>query len=214
MSAALARLARATGESRFADGARRAIAYERSVFVREQSNWPDFRSSADPNHFMWSWCHGAPGILLARHVIVSTGLADDQTVGEQEMARTSTVAELMRQLNAHHAEPAAHLCCGVLGLTSLLRIDADAAGGAINPVVEQAETMLIEQAQINGSYTLFSVENGSLNLPGLLTGKAGVALALLEAADGMRLLPAVLSAGLINPSVNFSNRTLASLQQA
>jgi hypothetical protein len=58
------------------------------------------------------------------------------------------------------------------------------------------------------------VENGSLNLPGLLTGKAGVALALLEAADGMRWLPAVLSAGLINPSVNFSNRTLASLQQA
>jgi hypothetical protein len=43
------------------------------------------------------------------------------------------------------------------------------------------------------------VDNGSLNLPGLLTGKAGVALALLEAADGMRWLPAVLSAGLIHP---------------
>jgi hypothetical protein len=130
---------------------------------------------------------------------VGTGLADDQTVGEQEVARTSTVAALMSRLNAQHAEPAAHLCCGVLGLTSVLRIDADSAGGAINPLVEQAETKLIEQAQSNGSYTLFSVDHGSLNLPGLLTGKAGVALALLEAADGMRWLPAVLSAGLIHP---------------
>ena len=199
MAAALARLARATGESRFADGARRAIAYERSVFVGDKDNWPDFRTSSEPNQFMWSWCHGAPGILLSRHVIVGTGLADDQTVGEQEVARTSTVAALMSRLNAQHAEPAAHLCCGVLGLTSVLRIDADAAGGAINPLVEQAETKLIEQAQSNGSYTLFSVDNGSLNLPGLLTGKAGVALALLEAADGMRWLPAVLSAGLIHP---------------
>jgi type 2 lantibiotic biosynthesis protein LanM len=198
MAAALARLAQATGESRFADGAIRAITYERSVFVGSQDNWPDFRSSTEPNAFMWSWCHGAPGILLARHVIVSTGLADEQTAREQDIARASTVAALTRLLNTQRDEPAAHLCCGLLGITSLLRIDADAAGFSINPVVLQAEHQVFTQAKRNGNYTLFSVDNGSLNLPGLLTGKAGVALALLEAADGMRWMPAVLSAGLIN----------------
>jgi len=36
-------------------------------------------------------------------------------------------------------------------------------------------------------------------LPGLLTGKAGVAMALLEVADGLQWLPAVLSGGLLAP---------------
>ena len=196
MAAALARVAQATGDGRFADGARRAIAYERSVFVGENSNWPDFRSSSEPNAFMWSWCHGAPGILLARQVIVDAGLADEQTASEQQIARSSTVAALTGLLNATRAEPAAHLCCGVLGLTALLRSDAEATGCALDPIVDQAERDVFERAQRNGSYSLFSVDHGSLNLPGLLTGKAGVALALLEAADGMRWLPGVLSAGL------------------
>ena len=196
MAAALARVAQATGDGRFADGARRAIAYERSVFVGENNNWPDFRSSPEPDAFMWSWCHGAPGILLARQVIVDAGLADDQTAGEQQTARASTVAALTRLLHAKHADPAVHLCCGVLGLTALLRSDAEATGCTLDPIVDQAEREVFEQAQRNGSYTLFSVDNGSLNLPGLLTGKAGVALGLLEAADWMCWLPGVLSAGL------------------
>jgi hypothetical protein len=35
-----------------------------------------------------------------------------------------------------------------------------------------------------------------LSLPGLFTGKAGAALALLEASEGLLWLPTVLSAGL------------------
>jgi hypothetical protein len=59
---------------------------------------------------------------------------------------------------------------------------------------------VVSQAQAAGGYTFFSVDSGSLNLPGLLTGKAGVALALLEAAEGQRWLPQVLSAGLLADS--------------
>jgi len=44
---------------------------------------------------------------------------------------------------------------------------------------------------------MFSIDTGSLNLPGLLTGKAGIALALLEAAAGQQWMPGVLSAGLL-----------------
>jgi lantibiotic modifying enzyme len=55
MAAALAKLAQASGESRFADAAQRALGYERSVFVAERGNWPDFRSTTEPDAFMVSW---------------------------------------------------------------------------------------------------------------------------------------------------------------
>lgn len=197
MAAALARLAQATGDNRFADGARRAIAYERGVFVEDKANWPDFRNSLEPSKFMTSWCHGAPGILLSRQVLVSTGLADGHTASEQQAARSTTLAALKRLSALANLEPAAHLCCGVLGLTALLRIEAKASTSELDPQVPQSEMLVMKQAMRNGSYNLFSVENGSLNLPGLFTGKAGVALALIEAADGLLWLPSVLSAGLL-----------------
>jgi len=196
MGAALARLAQASGEERFAVGVRNAVGYERSVFDAERGNWPDFRSSSEPNEFMLSWCHGAPGILLSRQVISKAGLADEHTTAEQQCARASTQAAL-EPLTSRAGEVAAHLCCGVLGLTSLLRVDAQGSGEPLSPAVERAESALIAQAQASGGYTFFSVDTGSLNLPGLYTGKAGVALALLEASENPSWLPALLSGGLL-----------------
>jgi len=198
MGAALARLAQVCGEERFAAGARQAVAYERSVFAADRGNWPDFRSSSEPSAYMLSWCHGAPGILLSRRLLQAAGLADERTAGELYVARSSTLAELSL-LTGRSGDCAAHLCCGVLGLTSLLRLDAHAGGLELAAPVAAAESAVIRQAQASGSYTYFRVEGGSLSLPGLYTGKAGVALALLEAADGLLMLPAVLSAGIMNP---------------
>jgi hypothetical protein len=86
----------------------------------------------------------------------------------------------------------------VLGLTSLLRVDVAASGQKLAAAVERAESAVIRQAQANSGYTFFSVDTGSLNLPGFYTGKAGVALALLEAAEGQSWLPALLSGGLLD----------------
>jgi lantibiotic modifying enzyme len=199
MAAALARLFRATGESRFAEGAARALGYERSVFVAERGNWPDFRSSNKPDSFMLSWCHGAPGILIARHVMKEAGLADTMCESELGVARASTLA-LLAERRGSSLDVAAHLCCGLLGLTSLLRLDALASGLMLEPVVASVESALIIRARAGAGYTFFSVDQGSLNLPGLFTGKAGVALALLEASEGELWLPAVLSAGLFDCS--------------
>ena len=197
MAAALARLALATGEARFTEAARRALAYERSVFVSKEGNWPDFRSTSTPNQFMWSWCHGAPGILLSRQVLQASGLGDDQILGELAVARSSTLTALER-MSTSGADVAAHLCCGALGLTSLLRLDSKLTGITLDPLVKAAESSVIRRAQTSGCYTFFSIDSGSLNLPGLFTGKAGVALALLETVDGHRWLPQLLSAGLLS----------------
>ena len=195
MAAALGRLAQATAESRFADAAHRAVAYERSVFDGAKGNWPDFRTSPNPTSFMNTWCHGAPGILLGRHLLLAAGLGDRGMHEEMEAARSSSTEALAAITGK--ADVPAHLCCGVLGLTSLLRFDAQARGVTLAAEVALAEAALITQARAAGAFVYFSVDSGSLNLPGLYAGKAGVALALLEAATGQDWLPQVLSAGLL-----------------
>ena len=63
-----------TGKERFRTAACAAIAYERSLFSPETGNWPDLRElktsrqtgDDDQQRFMMAWCHGAPGIGLAR----------------------------------------------------------------------------------------------------------------------------------------------------
>jgi hypothetical protein len=79
----------------------------------------------------------------------------------------------------------------------LLRFDAQISGLTLDPEVVQAELALISQAKAAGGYAYFSVDTGTVNLPGLYTGKAGVALALVEAATRQEWLPEVLSAGLL-----------------
>lgn len=199
LGAALALLSHSNGNQQAAEAAMRAMAYERSVFDNKNGNWPDFRTNNEPYEFMLSWCHGAPGILLSRQVLSAAQLADDQTASEIGIARATTTRALDSIL-ANSQATAAHLCCGVLGLTSLLRVDAKASGNSIQPQVARAESAVIHQAKGAGGYSFFGVDTGNLTLPGLFTGKSGVALALLEAAVGQLWMPRVLSGGLLRAS--------------
>src|ERR671915_222589 len=61
---ALLELAALTGEEHFRKAALDAIAYERDLFSPEAGNWPHLGD--DNNPFWVTWCHGAPGIGLAR----------------------------------------------------------------------------------------------------------------------------------------------------
>jgi len=70
---ALLALFSATGEVRYAAAARQALRYEQHWFDATVSNWPDFRGDPAASRgravapaFSTFWCHGAPGIALAR----------------------------------------------------------------------------------------------------------------------------------------------------
>src|SRR5258708_33077874 len=67
---ALLRLYAASGEVRFHEAAEEAINYEQRLFMPNANNWPDLRPRANDDSggpaFGVSWCHGAPGIGLAR----------------------------------------------------------------------------------------------------------------------------------------------------
>lgn len=70
---ALLELYHQTSLQRFRDAGEAAFNYERSWFDPETGNWPDLRdpelsggSRAQGPTYMNAWCHGAPGIALAR----------------------------------------------------------------------------------------------------------------------------------------------------
>jgi lantibiotic modifying enzyme len=70
---ALLELFQATSDANYRAGAKRAFGYERSWFIADKGNWPDFREFGKqrrrpfvPLACSTFWCHGAPGIALSR----------------------------------------------------------------------------------------------------------------------------------------------------
>src|SRR5262249_21943753 len=105
---ALLELAALSGAERFRTTALDALAYERSLFSPQQLNWPDLRAPepvvrnggsdvpAETRRaqvtFMSAWCHGAPGIGLARLQCLPH-LHDAEIQAEIAAALITTVAQ-------------------------------------------------------------------------------------------------------------------------
>jgi type 2 lantibiotic biosynthesis protein LanM len=195
IGAALARLWYITRVPSFRHSAVKAICYENSVFVEEDMNWPDLRKTDDSRDYMDSWCTGAPGILLSRLVFLESGIKDIQILSDIEKARECTIRALT-VTNKSSEEPV-HLCCGRMGLTSLLRTDTRIRRIELDNIIDITESRILESKHKRGYYPYFNLNSESLSLPGLFTGKAGTALALIEAYDSKGWIDSVLSAGLI-----------------
>lgn len=185
---ALLELSGLTGEDRFRTTALEAIAYERSVFSPEAGNWPDFRdlgifrsvNNGDQNAFMAAWCHGAPGIGLARLRCLRY-LNDNEIRAEIDTALKTTLAE---GLGGDHS-----LCHGDLGNLELLV----QAGEVLN------EPQWSSKANQLASAILASIDQHGwlcgnplgVESPGLMTGLAGIGYGFLRLADPERV-PSVL----------------------
>lgn len=198
ISAALVSLAKSTDDLRFTQAAQRALAYERSVYVESQCNWPDFRGSRQAISFMTSWCHGAPGILLSRLILQSVGTDDESLQKELDAARKCSIARIEHLLSVGYVSNC-NLCCGAFGVTSLLRLDALLNKRSLPDCVPTIELQMLNAAREFGEFNYFSVNNGAISMPGLFTGKAGTILVLMEISDGLCWLAPVLSAGLLSP---------------
>jgi type 2 lantibiotic biosynthesis protein LanM len=183
---ALASLALATGNEGFLDAAREGVRYERSLFDVGQGNWPDLRESTESGQgttFRTSWCHGAPGIVLAR--LGGLPILDDAAVRD-EIERGLVTTEQTRP------EEVDHLCCGNLSRIDVLleasrRLDRPALAEAAN---RQAARVL-RNAQATGSFQLFSNLPRGVYNPGLFQGTAGIGYELLRLATP-EALPCIL----------------------
>lgn len=185
---ALLELAAVTGEGRFKTAALGGIAYERSLFSTEAGNWPDLRvfdttakqESAEPLRFQVTWCHGAPGIGLAR-LLCRRLLADPLLEEEIEVALRTTRA---KGFGSNHS-----LCHGDLGNLELFleaaRAFPESSWGA---EANRLAAIILQSIERNGWLcgNPLAVES-----PGLMTGLAGIGYGLLRCTEPDRV-PSVL----------------------
>jgi type 2 lantibiotic biosynthesis protein LanM len=182
---ALCEVASLTGEQRFTRASLDAVAYERSVFSLEASNWPDFRSEGPESPgkaaFSMTWCHGAPGIALAR--LASIRHLDDPRIrADAEIALDTTIRG---GFGANHS-----LCHGDLGNLEPVLIASQLLDDARWKVsASTISSSILESIKARG--WICGVPQG-VETPGLLVGLAGIGYGLLRLADPGRI-PSILT---------------------
>jgi type 2 lantibiotic biosynthesis protein LanM len=186
MAWALAELASATADERYRRVAREAIAYERRLFSEEEGNWPDLRGEAAEVHhggqeFMCAWCHGAPGIGLAR-------LACLPHLDDPDLRREIDVA-VATTLKAGFGRNQS-LCHGDLGNLELV---LEAALALDDPDLRDHAYRIAAGllAGIDEHGWMCGAPLG-VESPGLMTGLSGIGYELLRLAAPDRV-PSVLS---------------------
>ncbi|HEY9063012.1 MAG TPA: type 2 lanthipeptide synthetase LanM family protein [Pseudobacteroides sp.] len=60
-----------------------SLCYERSMFDEKYNNW---RKQLNKEGYSNAWCHGAPGILLSRLMLIKYGYTDDMIMKEIDLA--------------------------------------------------------------------------------------------------------------------------------
>jgi type 2 lantibiotic biosynthesis protein LanM len=184
-----------TGEARFHETAVKAIEYERSIFSLAGGNWPDLRETGDAgqhpdgDRFMVAWCHGAPGIGMAR--LRSLRHLDDETIrAEVEVALKTTLAH---GFGKNHS-----LCHGDLGNLDLVLTAAEELGDPrLSFHRNRLAALILESIGKNG--WICGTPQG-VETPGLMVGLAGIGSELLRLAEPARV-PSVL--GLAPPADSF-----------
>lgn len=179
----LARLAAASGEGRFADHAEQLLRAEDALLLG--GRWNDDEGGAT----LHAWCHGAPGIALGRTALVD--LLGEERAGDPAVRRDAVRATVQASPHDSHG-----LCHGELGTVQLLDVVGRWTGD--DTLVREADRRrqwVLEQVTLDG---VRCTTPRCLEVPGLMTGLAGIGWELLRgmAPDA---LPPLLVPGRVEP---------------
>jgi len=125
--------------------------------------------------FMTTWCHGAPGIAIAR-IGASDMLKDDRIGADRDCALQTTLNFDMMPLD--------YLCCGNLGradilLTAGLKLDR---ADLVNAAHDRTDKVL-DRAKHKGYFgTRLSESENRCFQPGFFKGFSGIGYTLLRMA--------------------------------
>lgn len=117
---ALAELYRVTNDERFANAVAEGVRYESHYFSMEDGNWHDHRtdvSAEDESAFQFGWCHGAPGVGMARLRLLELGFDSELIRHDLNAATQTTMAKLSYENSA--GQNAFCLCHGLAGNSEL-----------------------------------------------------------------------------------------------
>ncbi|MFE0100121.1 type 2 lanthipeptide synthetase LanM family protein [Streptomyces sp. NPDC059009] len=185
---ALMALNSAAPDARYGQAAARTLRFEQTLFDPVAGNWRDVRDVAvggrGEGTFMNAWCHGAPGIGLARLALLRhggvPGIPDADLRAQLNRAVSTTLAaglegDTLTGVGNHS------LCHGDLGNLELVRAYAEFTSDAdLAAQVRRTLRTLLDAAGTGGGW-LCGVPLGAPT-PGLMTGLAGIGHALLRAA--------------------------------
>jgi len=181
---ALAALAAVTGRDDFAAAAAECIAFEDSTYDAARHNWPDLRA-AEP-HWPCQWCHGAPGIGLAR---LGTKKRGAMATGMATALLATDIANAAAGVAQNSPGGVDTLCCGTLGRIEFFCEAADALGRPdLRALAARRLTGVMARAAATGDYR-WNAGKRQFNL-GLFRGLSGVGYTLLRQVDAS--LPNVL----------------------
>lgn len=166
---ALARLATAADDPRYAEAALEALDYESTLYAPSRTNWA---KSPRRRRYQDMWCHGRTGMALAR-IGIGELFDDAQLLSDATEALSATAA----------AEPSTvdHVCCGNFGRAEALLVASRRASGDLADATELAGRCLARRE-----------DEGTLALPGharsfanptFFNGVSGVAYTLLRLRD-------------------------------
>ena len=197
---ALLALRAETGEARWRQAALALFAAERRHFDPAAGNWLDLRRQPAQHECGLSWCHGAPGMALARAAALRILGAEDpeyqRLCAETEIALATTQAAPLGEDDS--------LCCGNLGRAEILQTAGDLLQRpALLEAAEALRNTVWRRAIDQGGYALRPALGAGPIHPGLFTGLAGIGYHGLRAADPTRLPSLLLPLALNPPSPPF-----------
>lgn len=178
---ALLKLYEVTGNNSYRGTAEQAIRYENTLFSPKYSNWQDLRGVVEQKNnvpfYMARWCHGAPGIGLAR--LASIHLSNDPSSVNTDIANAiRTTQKAARSMTSRD-----HVCCGNMGLADMLLYFALKTGEQ-SLVSESAEltAKVILAAEKRGHFNILLGSGDNFANPGFFQGIAGIGYSLLRQA--------------------------------
>jgi type 2 lantibiotic biosynthesis protein LanM len=173
----LIRLYQVTQDKQFLAAGLEAFKYERTFLCKKNGNWPVLQRAAggniDASLFMSAWCHGAPGIGLARCGALAV-CHDEDSRADLDIAIKTVMA----------AEPAAldYLCCGNMGrIEFLLTAGLALERPELIKTAHKQMACILRNAQSKGAFNLrLNDWQNRCFKPGFFRGLAGVGYTMLR----------------------------------
>ncbi|MDV9199902.1 type 2 lanthipeptide synthetase LanM family protein [Streptomyces sp. Wh19] len=185
---AFARLDRAAPRPEYKEAVRHALTYERTAFDPELRTWRDLRpANLGGRTVMNAWCHGAPGIAMARNAFQELGTVPELAELIESDRHMAVLAAISTGLDLDPVSGLGNhsLCHGDIG--NLLIIDESTRADQepeVAGLLPRVWNTLLHEGRENG--WLCGVPKG-VETPGLMTGLAGIAWGLARKAAPERV---------------------------
>lgn len=168
-----------TASTKLMEAAVAAIRSENASKDSESGDWWDHRGISEKPGRMTAWCHGAPGIGLARIRLMEL-LGDSLDVADDVVtAISATVATIPTDPTSTGSHS---LCHGTFGNLEFLSDAAERIGdGELAAFVEDSVVASLDAA--DAGFPFRSGARSGRMTPGLMTGAAGIGYALLRRVD-------------------------------